>query len=69
MWLDELQRFLPGPYFTTDPATGHVPLTATAVRQLLDSDTPVQGQVEELETGSGGGDGRCGRRSASPAVP
>ncbi|MFT7873114.1 MULTISPECIES: hypothetical protein [Amycolatopsis] len=41
VWLDELQRFLPGPYFTTDQATGHTPLTATAVRHLLDGDTPV----------------------------
>ena len=41
VWLDELQRFLPGPYFAIDQATGHIPLTATAIRHLLNRDTPV----------------------------
>ena len=37
MWLDELQRFLDGPYLTP----GSTPITATAVRHLLDAPTPV----------------------------
>ena len=37
VWLDELQRFLPGPYLTD----GSTPITAAAVRQLLDAPTPV----------------------------
>jgi hypothetical protein len=41
VWLDELQRFLPGPYFIPDEQAGHSPITATAVRQLLEADTPV----------------------------
>ena len=37
VWLDELQRFLDGPYLTP----GSIPITATAVRHLLDAPTPV----------------------------
>lgn len=37
VWLDELQRFLPGPYL----AAGHTPITASTLRRLLDSSTPV----------------------------
>jgi hypothetical protein len=37
VWLDELQRFLPGPYLTP----GSTPITAAAIRQLLDTPTPV----------------------------
>jgi hypothetical protein len=37
VWLDELQRFLPGPWLG-DTAT---PVNAAAVRQLLDAPTPV----------------------------
>ena len=37
VWLDELQRFLDGPYLTP----GSTPITATAVRHLLDAPTPV----------------------------
>jgi hypothetical protein len=40
MWLDELQRFLDGPYL--DRQRGETPITAAAVRQLLDNtQTPV----------------------------
>ncbi|GGK29358.1 hypothetical protein GCM10011583_71600 [Streptomyces camponoticapitis] len=41
IWLDELQRFLPSPHFVPDEQAGHSPLTARAVRQLLQSSTPV----------------------------
>ncbi|MCX4993530.1 tetratricopeptide repeat protein [Streptomyces sp. NBC_00568] len=41
VWLDELQRFLPGPYFVADDESGHAPLTASALRKLLSADTPV----------------------------
>ncbi len=37
VWLDELQRFLDGPYLTP----GSIPITAAAVRHLLDAPTPV----------------------------
>ena len=37
VWLDELQRFLDGPYLTP----GSTPITAAAVRHLLDAPTPV----------------------------
>ena len=37
VWLDELQRFLDGPA----AAPGSTPITATAVRHLLDAPTPV----------------------------
>lgn len=37
VWLDELQRFLDGPYLTS----GSTPITATTVRHLLDATTPV----------------------------
>ncbi|GAA4460378.1 tetratricopeptide repeat protein [Phytohabitans houttuyneae] len=37
IWLDELQRFLPGPYLTD----GSVAITAATIRRLLDSPTPV----------------------------
>ncbi|GAA4442304.1 hypothetical protein GCM10023170_017200 [Phytohabitans houttuyneae] len=37
VWLDELQRFLPGPYLINSGT----PITAAAVRQLLDAPTPV----------------------------
>jgi hypothetical protein len=37
VWLDELQRFLDGPYLTP----GSTPITAAALRHLLDSPTPV----------------------------
>ena len=37
IWLDELQRFLDGPYLTP----GSTPISGSAVRQLLDSPTPV----------------------------
>ena len=37
VWLDELQRFLDGPYLTP----GSTSITDTAVRQLLDAPTPV----------------------------
>ncbi|MBW4717321.1 tetratricopeptide repeat protein [Saccharothrix obliqua] len=41
VWLDELQRFLPGPYFVSADTAQHEPVTAGALRRLLDSDTPV----------------------------
>ncbi|WP_406490323.1 tetratricopeptide repeat protein [Streptomyces sp. NBC_01604] len=41
VWLDELQRFLPGPYFVPDEEAGHTPLTASALRKLLAADAPV----------------------------
>ncbi|MEV0115290.1 tetratricopeptide repeat protein, partial [Streptomyces sp. NPDC050844] len=41
VWLDELQRFLPGPYFVTGQQSDHAPLSITAVRKLLSADTPV----------------------------
>ncbi|NGN69791.1 hypothetical protein G5C51_38620 [Streptomyces sp. A7024] len=41
VWLDELQRFLPGPYFVPDERAGHAPLSAGAVRRLLQAPTPV----------------------------
>ncbi|MFG1626806.1 hypothetical protein [Kribbella sp. NPDC049227] len=41
VWLDELQRFLPGPYFVESAGEGHVPITSTAIRQLLEAKTPV----------------------------
>ncbi len=37
VWLDELQRYLDGPYLTP----GSTPITATAVRHLLGAPTPV----------------------------
>ena len=37
VWLDELQRFLPGPYLSE----GSTPVAAGAIRRLLDADTPV----------------------------
>jgi hypothetical protein len=37
VWLDELQRFLDGPYLTP----GSIPIIATTVRHLLDAPTPV----------------------------
>lgn len=37
VWLDELQRFLDGPYL----APGSIPITAATVRRLLDAPTPV----------------------------
>jgi tetratricopeptide (TPR) repeat protein len=37
VWLDELQRFLDGPYCTS----GSTPITAATVRRLLDAPTPV----------------------------
>ncbi|MEU4427594.1 hypothetical protein AB0F81_43800 [Actinoplanes sp. NPDC024001] len=37
VWLDELQRFLPGPYLTP----GSTPITPATVRRLLDAATPV----------------------------
>jgi tetratricopeptide (TPR) repeat protein len=37
VWLDELQRFLPGPYLTD----GATPITAATIRRLLDAPTPV----------------------------
>ena len=37
VWLDELQRFLPGPYLSE----GATPITAAAVRRLLDAPSPV----------------------------
>ncbi|WBB80063.1 hypothetical protein O7606_01295 [Micromonospora sp. WMMD882] len=37
VWLDELQRFLPGPYLTADAS----PITVATVRRLLDAPTPV----------------------------
>ncbi|MEU4802998.1 hypothetical protein [Actinosynnema sp. NPDC023587] len=41
VWLDELQRFLSGPYFVPDGTVGQVPVSAGALRRLLDGDTPV----------------------------
>ncbi|MEU9487427.1 tetratricopeptide repeat protein [Streptomyces decoyicus] len=41
VWLDELQRFLPGPYHLPDEQAHHTPLSARAVRQLLQAPTPV----------------------------
>ncbi|ELP65247.1 tetratricopeptide repeat protein [Streptomyces turgidiscabies Car8] len=41
VWLDELQRFLSGPFFVNDEGAGHAPLSASAVRKLLAADTPV----------------------------
>ncbi|MFF5306730.1 tetratricopeptide repeat protein [Streptomyces sp. NPDC013161] len=41
VWLDELQRFLPGPFFVNDEVAGHTPLSASAVRKLLAADTSV----------------------------
>ncbi|TKA08501.1 hypothetical protein [Actinacidiphila oryziradicis] len=41
VWLDELQRFLPGPYFVTDDQDSHTAITAATVRKLLTADTPV----------------------------
>ncbi|MET7697583.1 hypothetical protein [Streptomyces sp. NPDC005485] len=41
VWLDELQRFLPGPYHVTDEQANYSPLSAAAVRKLLTADTPV----------------------------
>jgi hypothetical protein len=41
VWLDELQRFLPGPYFVPDEAAANTPIGAAAVRKLLAADTPV----------------------------
>ncbi len=38
VWLDELQRFLDGPYFTTPESK---PITCATVRLLLDAPTPV----------------------------
>ncbi|MEU8166836.1 hypothetical protein AB0B97_10010 [Micromonospora sp. NPDC049004] len=37
IWLDELQRFLEGPYLTA----GHTPIAATAIRKLLEAPSPV----------------------------
>jgi hypothetical protein len=37
VWLDELQRFLHGPYLTP----GSTAVTAASIRRLLDADTPV----------------------------
>ena len=37
VWLDELQRFLDGPYLTP----GSAPITSATVRRLLDAPTPV----------------------------
>jgi hypothetical protein len=37
VWLDELQRFLDGPYLTP----GSAPITAATVRRLMDAPTPV----------------------------
>ncbi|PPK70163.1 hypothetical protein V5P93_000959 [Actinokineospora auranticolor] len=37
VWLDELQRFLDGPYLTP----GSTPITPAAIRRLLDAPTPV----------------------------
>jgi hypothetical protein len=40
VWLDELQRFLDGPYLNRQ--RGESPITAAAIRQLLDNTrTPV----------------------------
>jgi hypothetical protein len=41
VWLDELQRFLPGPYFVPNDQSAHAPITAAAVRHLLTAATPV----------------------------
>lgn len=41
VWLDELQRFLAGPYFAPDETAGHRPVNAESMRLLLDGDTPV----------------------------
>lgn len=41
VWLDELQRFVAGPYFVTDDSCDDVPVTAAVVRRLLDGETPV----------------------------
>lgn len=41
VWLDELQRFLPGPYFASNEQIGHVPVTVATIRQMLSHDTPV----------------------------
>jgi hypothetical protein len=38
VWLDELQRFLDGPYFTTPE---YKPVTSAAIRLLLDARSPV----------------------------
>jgi len=37
IWLDELQRFLEGPYLTA----GHTSITAAAIRKLLEAPSPV----------------------------
>ncbi|MGW1047367.1 tetratricopeptide repeat protein [Streptomyces sp. NPDC002547] len=41
VWLDELQRFLPGPYFVAGDQPSNVPISPAAVRRLLTADTPV----------------------------
>lgn len=41
VWLDELQRFLPGPYCAEDSASGQVPLKLSTIRSLLEGDVPV----------------------------
>jgi hypothetical protein len=41
VWLDELQRFLPGPYFVGDGRVEQASITAAAVRKLLAAESPV----------------------------
>jgi len=41
VWLDELQRFLPGPYFIPGESAGYTPITAAAVRKLRAVDSPL----------------------------
>jgi tetratricopeptide (TPR) repeat protein len=69
VWLDELQRFLPGPYLTD----GSTPITAAAVRQLLDAPTPVvilatlwPAYATTLRAGTPASDGTDGTRPHYP---
>ena len=41
VWLDELQRFLPGPYFAPNEEAEHTPITVTAIRKLLSSKSTI----------------------------
>ncbi|MDQ1678685.1 MAG: hypothetical protein QOC93_3829 [Actinomycetota bacterium] len=45
VWLDGLQRFVPGPYFVPDESVGHVPITAGTVRKLLDANVVILGTL------------------------
>ncbi|MBG6136119.1 hypothetical protein [Longispora fulva] len=41
VWLDELQRYLQGPYFVPDPDGDFRPVTAKAIERLLNAETAV----------------------------